>query len=61
MKLNANDQQSLQMFCTKLKGGFLSHATELLNGNDPTGGLVALDDQVYSLYIQYHAECKNTH
>lgn len=53
--LSEKDKQDLTMFVTRLAGGYKSHALELLDGSDPTGGTVALDDQIYGLYRQYVA------
>jgi len=55
MTLTQNEKQTLLMILPKLSHGFRVHANELLNNTDPTGGLVSIDDQVFTLYKQYVA------
>ena len=51
--LTDNEEQTLCMCLPHLSGGFKSQAIELLNNSDPTGGIVAVDDQVKVIYEQY--------
>ena len=56
--LSPNEEQTLQMVLNltpNLNPGFKAHANELLNNNDPTGGLVSIADQVKALHEQYVA------
>jgi len=51
--LSANERQTLFMIRDKLPRGHQVAADQLLNGIDPTGGLVAIDDQITDLHRQY--------
>lgn len=56
--LTLHEKQTLTMFSLRLRGGYLSQVKSLLNNIDPTGGLVAIDDQIDALFLQYRAAQK---
>jgi len=56
--LSLNEEQALQMVLNltpNLNPGVKAHINELFNNNDPTGGLISIEDQVEALYRQYVA------